>query len=209
MPSGELSAALLENSSQLTVMDMREDRDSHAITALLDQWRLGDQGAANQLMELVYGELHRIAAREMRREHGEHTLQATAVVHEAYLRICRSEPIDWKDRAHFYAVAAQQLRRVLVDHARRQHSEKRGGGVVKLSLWESDAPAIGMDERVLVVNEALTRLESLDPRAAKVVELRFFGGLSEAEAAEALHVSVATLKRDWEFAKTWLTGQLA
>ena len=190
-------------------MDMQEDRDSHFITALLGQWRLGDQGAANQLMELVYGELHRIAAREMRREHGEHTLQATAVVHEAYIRICRSEPIDWKDRAHFYAVAAQQLRRVLVDHARRQHSEKRGGGVVKLSLWESDAPAMGMDDRVLVVNEALTRLESLDPRAAKVVELRFFGGLTEAEAAEALHVSVATLKRDWEFAKTWLTRQLA
>ncbi len=95
-------------------------------------------------MDLVYRELHRIAAREMRRENGEHTLQTTAVVHEAYLRICRSEPIDWKDRAHFYAVAAQQLRRVLIDHARRVHSEKRGGDVMKLSLWDSDGPAIGM-----------------------------------------------------------------
>ena len=188
---------------------MQEDRDSPAITGLLARWRLGDQEAANQVMELVYGELHRIAAREMRREHGEHTLQATAVVHEAYLRICRSEPIDWKDRAHFYAVAAQQLRRVLVDHARRQQSEKRGGDVVKLSLWESDGHAIGLDERVLAVNEALSRLESLDPRAAKVVEMRFFGGLSETEAAEALEISLATLKRDWEFAKTWLAGQLA
>jgi RNA polymerase sigma-70 factor, ECF subfamily len=183
-------------------MEMPEDRDAGTITALLDRWRRGDQEAAGQLMEIVYAELHRIAAREMRRERGEHTLQTTAVLHEAYLRICRSEPIDWKDRAHFYAVAAQQLRRVLVDHARRVHSEKRGGGVVKLSLWESDSPAIGMDERVLAVNEALTRLESLDPRAAKAVELRFFGGLSEGEAAEALQVSVATLKRDWEFAKT-------
>ncbi len=159
-------------------------------------------------MELVYTELHQIAAREMRREHGEHTLQTTAIVHEAYLRITKSEPIDWKDRAHFYAVAAQQLRRVLVDHARRQHSEKRGGGISPLSLWESDGPAIASDEHVLAVNEALTRLESLDPRAAKVVELRFFGGLNEAETAEALSISVATLKRDWDFAKAWLAGQL-
>jgi RNA polymerase sigma factor (TIGR02999 family) len=189
-------------------MDTPEDRDSHAVTALLHRWRLGEPGAANELMELVYGELHRIAAREMRREHGEHTLQTTAVVHEAYLRICRSEPIDWTNRAHFYAVAAQQLRRVLVDHARRVHSEKRGGDVVKLSLLESDGPAINIDDRVLAVNEALDRLEVLDPRAAKAVELRFFGGLSEAEAAEALEISVATLKRDWEFAKTWLTSQL-
>ena len=160
-------------------------------------------------MDLVYAELHRIAAREMRREHGEHTLQTTAVVHEAYLRICRSEPIDWKDRAHFYAVAAQQLRRVLVDHARRVRSEKRGGHVIKLSLWDSDSPSICIDERVLAVDQALGRLESLDPRAAKVVELRFFGGLGEAEAAEALQISVATLKRDWEFARTWLADQLA
>jgi RNA polymerase sigma factor (TIGR02999 family) len=133
----------------------------------------------------------------MRREHGEHTLQTTAVVHEAWLRICRSERIDWKDRAHFYAVAAQQLRRVLVDHARRLLSDKRGGRVLKLSIWESDSPSIDVDERILAVHEALTRLESLDARAARVVELRFFGGLSETEAAEALHVSVATLKRDW------------
>jgi RNA polymerase sigma-70 factor (ECF subfamily) len=187
---------------------MQEDSDSHAITGLLDRWRSGDPEAASQFMDLVYGELHRIAAREMRREHGEHTLQTTAVVHEAYLRICRSEPIDWQDRAHFYAVAAQQLRRVLVDHARRVHSEKRGGDVVKLSLWDSDGPSIGIDERVLALDQALGRLELLDPRAAKVVELRFFGGLSEAEAAEAIQISVATLKRDWEFAKTWLTGQL-
>lgn len=187
---------------------MQEDSDSHEITGLLDQWRSGDPEASSRLMDLVYRELHRIAAREMRREHGEHTLQTTAVVHEAYLRICRSEPIDWKDRAHFYAVAAQQLRRVLVDHARRVRSEKRGGGAVKLSLWDSDGPAIGMDERVLAVDQALERLESLDPRAAKVVELRFFGGLSEAEAAEALQISVATVKRDWDFAKAWLAGQL-
>jgi RNA polymerase sigma factor (TIGR02999 family) len=188
---------------------MQEDRDTHRITGLLSRWRLGDVEAANQLMELVYRDLHRIAAREMRREHGEHTMQTTAVVHEAYLRIFRSEPVDWKDRAHFYAVAAQQLRRVLLDHARRAHSEKRGGGIVKFSLRESDESAIVVDQRILALNEALTRLEDLDRRAAKVVELRFFGGLTEADAAEVLGISVATLKRDWDFAKTWLAVQLA
>jgi RNA polymerase sigma factor (TIGR02999 family) len=188
---------------------MQECGDSHTITALLNRWRSGDKEAANQLVELVYGELHRIASREMHREHGEHTLQTTAVVHEAYLRLCRSEPIEWKDRAHFYAVAAQQLRRVLVDHARRVHSEKRGGRMVKLALWETDGAGIDLDERLLAVDEALAQLELLDPRSAKVVELRFFGGLSEIEAAEALHISLATLKRDWDFAKSWLTRQLS
>lgn len=188
---------------------MPEDREEHDVTVLLHRWRLGDVDAANQLMELVYADLHRIAAREMRREHGEHTLQTTAVLHEVYLRLLRSEPVDWKDRAHFYAVAAQQLRRVLLDHARRAHSEKRGGGIVKFSLMEADAAALNLDERLLAVDEALLRLEELDPRAAKVVELRYFGGLTEAGAAEVLGISVATVKRDWDFAKTWLAAQLA
>jgi RNA polymerase sigma-70 factor, ECF subfamily len=160
-------------------------------------------------MELVYGELHQIAAREMRRQRGPHTLQTTAVVHEAYLRICGSESIDWRDSAHFYAVAALQLRRVLVDHARRTHSEKRGGGYVKVSLLDSDTGVVDLDERLLALDEALTQLESFDPRAAKIVELRFFGGLTELEAAKALDISVPTLKRDWNFAKTWLTGQFS
>ncbi len=187
---------------------MQEDRETHDITGLLGRWRLGDVEAANQLMELVYSDLHRIAARAMRREHGEHTLQTTAVLHEAYLKIFFSEPVKLNDRAHFYAVAAQQLRRVLLDHARRAQSEKRGGGLVKLPLWESDAAVVGLDERLLALDEALARLEVLDARAAKVVELRFFGGLAEAEAAEVLGISVATLKRDWDFAKTWLASQL-
>ena len=188
---------------------MQENHQPHTITGLLDRWRLGDLEAANQLMELVYGELHRIAAREMRREQGENTLQTTAVLHEAYLRLFRSEPVKWKDRAHFYAVASQQFRRVLLDHARRTHSAKRGGGAVKLSLLESDGGAVGLDERLLALDEALARLEDLDPRAAKIVELRFFGGLTEADAAEVLGISVATLKRDWDFARTWLAAQLA
>jgi len=188
---------------------MQENRETDDITGLLGRWRLGDLEAANQLMDLVYSDLHRIAAREMRREHGEHTLQTTAVLHEAYLRIFRSGPIEWKDRAHFYAVAAQQLRRVLLDHARRVHTDKRGGGIVKLSLMESDGSGLALDERLVALDEALVRLEALDPRAAKIVELRFFGGLTEADAAEVMGVSVTTLRRDWDFAKTWLAAQLA
>ena len=182
--------------------------DSHVITGLLEEWRAGDKGAANRLMTLVYGELHRIASREMRREHGGHTLQTTAVVHEAYVRLCGSAPVNWKDRSHFFAVAAQQLRRVLVDHARRVRSEKRGGGLVRLDLLEGDGGVVAFDERLLAVDEALTRLQALDERAAKAIDLRFFGGLSEAEAAEALSISVATLKRAWDFARTWLASQL-
>jgi len=182
--------------------------DPHAITGLLLEWRAGDKEAANRLMTLVYGELHRIASREMRREHGEHTLQTTAIVHEAYLRLCGTALIDWRDRSHFFAVAAQQLRRVLVDHARRVRSEKRGGGMVRLDLLEGDGSVVAFDEQLLAVDEALTRLQALDERAAKVIELRFFGGLSERDAAESLNISVATLKRDWDFARTWLVSQL-
>ena len=195
-------------SSYLTVsMQSREGND---ITAILARWRSGDAAAANELAEVVYSDLHRLAALEMRRERGEHTLQTTALLHEAYLRIFRPSPVVWKDRAHFFAVAAQQLRRVLVDHARRSKCEKRGGDVVKFSLLDSDGGGIpAFDARLLALNEALTRLEELDPRAVKVVELRYFGGLTEAEAADVLGISVTTLKRDWDFAKTWLAAQLA
>src|SRR5437764_5046606 len=146
---------------------------SHTITGLLDEWRRGNLEAANQLMELVYIELHGIASREMRRERAGHTLQTTALVHEAYLRLWGSAPIDWKDRAHFFAVAAQQLRRVLVDHARRVRSEKRGGGQIRLELLESDGGTWELDEQLLAVDESLTRLQALDERAAQVIELRF------------------------------------
>src|SRR5688572_4091392 len=152
------------------------------VTALLHRWHAGDEEAGRLLMEVVYAELHRIAAREMRRQRGPHTLQTTAVLHEAYLRMCRSEPIDWRDSRHFYAVAALQLRRVLVDHARRTHSDKRGGGYEIVPLLDSDTGIVAPDNRLLALDEALTQLESLDARAAKVVELRFFGGLTEVEA---------------------------
>jgi RNA polymerase sigma factor (TIGR02999 family) len=182
---------------------------SQSITRLLHEWRSGNKDAATRLMELVYRELHRMASREMRRERGEHTLQTTALVHEVYLRLCGAAPIQWKDWTHFFAVAAQQLRRVLVDHARRVRSEKRGGGNIAATLLDSDGASWQFDERLLAVDEALSRLERLDPRAAKVIELRFFGGLTETETAEALDISLATLKRDWDFARSWLATQLA
>ena len=185
------------------------NEETHAITRLLHEWRSGNKDAAARLMELVYRELRRMASREMRRERGEHTLQTTALVHEVYLRLCGAESIQWKDRTHFFAVAAQQLRRVLVDHARRVRSEKRGGGNIVATLFDSDGAAWHFDERLLAVDQALSRLETLDPRAAKVIELRFFGGLTENEAADALDISLSTLKRDWDFARSWLATQLA
>src|SRR5579872_1382423 len=143
------------------------------ITGLLDRWRLGDAAAADELAALVYGDLHRIAAREMRRERGDHTLQTTGILHEAYLRMLHSEPVAFHDRAHFFAVATQQLRRVLLDYARKANSQKRGGGAVELSLLPHDGAIVGLDERLLMLNDALTRLEHLDPRAARAVELRY------------------------------------
>jgi RNA polymerase sigma-70 factor, ECF subfamily len=188
---------------------MQDSEPPSPITRLLQEWRAGNKEAANRLMELVYDELHTIASREMRREHGEHTLQTTALVHEAYLRLCGGSSIDWMDRSHFFAVAARQLRRILVDHARRKNSEKRGGSLTKVSLWDVDGPAVPLDDRLLALDQALERLEGLDERAAKAIELRFYGGLSEAETANALQISIATMKRDWDFARIWLTAQLS
>ncbi len=178
------------------------------ITALLALVRGGDQQAAGQLLELVYPELRRLAQHYMGRERPAHTLQATALVHEAYLRIFGSEPIEWQDRAHFFAVAARNMRQILVDHARSREAERHGGGRVQVSLDAATEVALGPDYDLIALDEALARLEALDPRASRVVELRFFGGLTETEAAEVLGISLATLKRDWEFARAWLFGQL-
>jgi RNA polymerase sigma-70 factor, ECF subfamily len=182
--------------------------DSQPFTTLLMDWSHGNKQAEEQVMGIVYRELHRLAARYMRGERQDHTLEATALVNELYIRLCASEPVSWQNRAHFFAVAAQQLRRILIDHARDLRTQKRGGGCVKLSLTQANGLAQPREEDLLEVDEALCRLEALDPRAGRVVELRFFGGLTEKEAAEALGISVATLKRDWEFARAWLIRQL-
>jgi RNA polymerase sigma factor (TIGR02999 family) len=183
-------------------------RTPQEITTLLLDWRQGNAAASDELLAVVYQELRRLAAHYLRQERPDHTLQATALVHELYLRLLGAEPINWQNRAHFFAVAAQQMRRILIDHARALQADKRGGQRVKLTLGAVKGWVGTQEEDLLAVNEALEQLSRLDPRAAQVVELRFFGGLQEKEAAEVLGISVATLKRDWEFARTWLLSRL-
>jgi RNA polymerase sigma factor (TIGR02999 family) len=159
-------------------------------------------------MALIYRELRLLAAHYLRNERREHTWQPTALVHEVYLRLIESEPVAWQNRAHFFAVAAQQMRRLLVDHARARLAEKRGGRGVRISVKDVADRAWRQEDDVLAVDEALCRLNDLDSRAAQAVELRFFGGLDERETAEVLGISIATLKRDWVFARAWLFQQL-
>jgi RNA polymerase sigma factor (TIGR02999 family) len=183
--------------------------DSADITTLLLQWRQGSRVAGDQLMGIVYDELRRVAAHYLQHERSEHTLQPTALVHELYLRVFSSEKsVDWKNRAHFFAIAAKTLRRILVDHARGRHAEKRGGDQVRVSMGEANGWSKVTDEEIIAVDEALQRLYDLDSRAAQVVELRFFSGLHEDEVAEVLGVSIITAKRDWKFARAWLMTQL-
>ncbi|HYP13830.1 MAG TPA: sigma-70 family RNA polymerase sigma factor [Bryobacteraceae bacterium] len=183
--------------------------DSRPITTLLADMREGKAGAADQLIATIYPDLRRLAASQFRGEAVGHTLQPTAVVHELYVRLFSGQKIEWQDRAHFFAIAAQQIRRILVDHARARSAGKRGGHQVRVPMLDLSGSSSHTDEDVLAVHEALTRLQALDPRAAKVIELRFFGGLTEDEAAEVIGISHATLKRDWVFARAWLSSQLA
>jgi RNA polymerase sigma factor (TIGR02999 family) len=182
------------------------------VTPLLLAWGTGDASAGEKLLPAIYAELHRQASRAMRRERGEHTLQATALVHEAYLRLVDQRKVEWKNRAQFFGVAAQVMRRILVDHARAHHAEKRGGAMKPLSLGHADqAPAGGSDDSaldVLMLHDALERLALLDPEQARLVELRYFGGMNIEETAEALGVSPATVKREWATARAWLRREL-
>jgi RNA polymerase sigma factor (TIGR02999 family) len=176
-----------------------------SVTTLLRAWRAGDRGALDRLIPLVHEELHRLAQGYMRGERPDHTLQATALVNEAYLRLVEAD-VDWRDRAHFFAVAATTMRRILVDHARSKGRKKRAGALV--SLEESAVVAPDRDAELLAIDEALTRLAGNDERAAKVVELHYFGGLTYDEIAEALGISAATVDRDLRFAKAWLYREL-
>jgi RNA polymerase sigma factor (TIGR02999 family) len=175
---------------------------------LLAQWRSGDREAGERIMTLVYSELRRLAAYYFRTESPGHTLQPTALVNEVFLKLCSGEPVQLKDRAHFFAVAAQQMRRILIDHARRRRALKRNDPQIAISLSRENAERGPQLESLLVVDEALGELQLLDARAARVVELRVFGGLKEAEIAQALEISAATVKRDWNFAKAWLLTRL-
>jgi RNA polymerase sigma factor (TIGR02999 family) len=178
------------------------------LTALLSALRDRDPAARDELVAAVYPELRRIAAHYMRQERPEHTLHTTGLVNEVYLRLFGVETLDWQNRAHFFAAVAREMRHILVDYARARNAKKRPEGNVLVSLSEIDDAGEVQTEDLVALDEALGRLEQLEPRAGRVVELRFFIGLSERETAEALGISVATLKRDWNFAKAWLFDQL-
>jgi RNA polymerase sigma-70 factor, ECF subfamily len=177
------------------------------VTALLHSWRDGDAAALDELIPLVYDELHGIARRHLRGERAGHTLQTTALVHEACLRLMGPSPVDWQGRVHFYAVAARVMRRLLVDHARSRRGPRRGGEGPRLPLDGAAAPERGQD--LVELDDALERLAALDPRKSRIVELRYFGGLSVDETAEVLGVSAITIKREWPRIKAWLYRELA
>ena len=179
------------------------------VSALLRAWSDGDQDALQALTPIVYEELHRLARRYLRRERSGHSLQATALVNEAYMRLADYTRMQWQDRAHFFAVSAQAMRRILVDHARR-HNVKRGRGVQHVSLEDAVvvAPGEAADTDLVALDKALIGLTRIDPRKAQIVEMRFFGGLTVEEIGEALKVSTGTIKRDWRAAKAWLYQEL-
>jgi len=181
---------------------------SGEITDLLRAWRAGDSAALDRLTTILYNELHRIASRYMRSEKLGHTLQTTALVNEVYLRLVDVSNVDWQHRAQFFGVAAQLMRRILVDAARTRHSRKRGGDVVKINLDETAIVSPEPDEVVLALDVALETLQQLAPRQAKVVELRYFGGLTEDETAEVMNTTSRTVRRDWQFARAWLMREL-
>lgn len=182
---------------------------SQDVTEMLRDWRNGDKEALERLIPAVYDELRRQAARYLRKERPGHTLQTTALVHEAYLRLVNQNNIAWQNRAHFYAIAARLMRQILVDHARKRQAAKRGGADIKQPLEDVSpmAPDKGVD--LVALDEALTRLAAIDPRQSRIVELRYFSELSVEETAEVLGVSTRTVKRDWNVAKAWLRQQIS
>jgi RNA polymerase sigma-70 factor (ECF subfamily) len=178
------------------------------VTSLLKRLADGNQEAASELIPVIYQELHRLAVGHLRHERPDHTLQPTALVHEAYIKLVAQRSVNWQSRAHFFAVASSLMRRILVDYARRQHRAKRGGAQVKLSLDEVFLVSLDRPDRMLALDESLTRLEKLDARQGRIVELRYFGGLTVEESAEILGVSPTTVRREWTSAKAWLYGEL-
>lgn len=179
------------------------------VTQLLKDWSGGNRAALDTLAPIVYNELRRLAAAHLRRERADHTLQATAVVHEAYLKLVDQRNVQWQNRAHFFGIAAQMIRRLLVDHARTVKAAKRGGGAAALELDKALGVAEKRDLEIEALDDALLTLADVDPQQARIVELRFFTGLSIEETAEALGISASTVKREWVVAKAWLFRQLS
>ncbi len=178
------------------------------ITQLLNDYQAGKKDALDELFPLVYGELRKLAASRMRNERGDHTLQPTALVHEAYLRLIEQHSTDWRNRAHFFGLAAEMMRRILVNHAVKNNAEKRFGNQTRLALDEIVDFTNGTDVNLVALDEALNKLAEFDPKQAKIVELKFFGGLTSEEIAEVTGVSDSTVKREWRIAKAWLHEQL-
>lgn len=181
----------------------------HEITQLLAKWRDGNQSALDELYPLVYDELHRLARRYMSRERKGHTLQTTALINEAYVRLVDQKNVHWANRSHFFAISAQIMRRILIDHARRHAYAKRGGGAQQVSLDEVAAITPNPSRELVRLDEALKSLAAMDPRRSQVVELRYFGGLNNEEIAGVLNISENTVTRDWNMARAWLYHQLS
>ena len=181
----------------------------NGVTELLHRWNQGDREAMDRLMPIVYDELRRLAAGYLKAERPGHTLQPTALVHEAYLRLVRQDRVEWQNRAHFFGIAARMMRRVLVDHARRRQAEKRDSGGFRLTIQIGEVLEVPRDPELLELDQALGRLERLDADQARVVELRFFGGLTVEETATVLGISTATVKREWRTAKAFLRTEIA
>jgi RNA polymerase sigma factor (TIGR02999 family) len=185
------------------------DRPTGEVTRLLQEWSDGQEQALERLVPQIHGELRRLAASYLRRERQDHTLQPTALVNEAFLKLIDQRAVKWQNRAHFFGIAAQAMRRILVDHARARAAGKRGDGVRHLPLDEAINIGATRDVDLLALDEALTRLAALDPQQSRVVELRFFGGLTMEETAEVMHISPATVGREWRMAKAWLLAEIS
>jgi RNA polymerase sigma-70 factor (ECF subfamily) len=181
---------------------------THTVTEMLQEWSGGDREALDKLIPIVYEELRRQASRYLQHERHGHTLQTTALVHEAYVRLVDQADVRWQNRAHFFAIAAEMMRRILVDHARKRRAVKRGGDELRVTLNEALNASGERNLDIIAVDEALTKLAALDRQQARVVELRFFGGLNVEETAEVLGVSARTVKRDWSVAKSWIRREL-
>jgi len=191
------------------IADKNDSVSAHEVTRLLQAWGGGDEKALEQLMPVVYDELHRLAQRYMLSERSGHPLQTTALVHEVYIRLVGIQNVDWQNRAHFYALCARLMRRILVDLARSRNYQKRGGSFAHIELEEAATVSAVVGTELLAVDEALKALAEVDARKCEVVELRFFGGLTVEETAAALNVSQETVKRDWNLAKAWLLRELS
>ncbi len=186
-----------------------EAAGKHDVTELLAAWKDGSDEALEQLTPIVYSEIRALAGRQLRGERIDHSLQPTALTHEAFLRLFGTRQVGWQDRAHFFAVASRLMRRILVEHARKRAAAKRGGGRTRVTLDEANAPTeVAVDVDILALHEALERLGEIDERQASIIELRYFGGLTAEETAEVLDISAATVQRDWSVGKLWLRREL-